>query len=237
MKRHRPLASWRLYVVVVLAGCSGQGPFNHAAPAEDVEFAKSYLALFAGRGRSRPSRWGWIRRDQGCANPPADHGDGGASSHPVNRTRCSSPARGRPRRRRYDVLSQFSPYPDRWVMADVIVISAQSRRGDQRGATAPVEGAPRAAQPVHVRGKGPAHALALVAALLVFAFVCGRSSRCCARRPRDELGMGDLRAARSGAPCFTFNWTTGAFNVVAARPSVARVSVQQTVTVRAADHL
>jgi len=213
VKRHRPLAFWPVLVVAaVVAGCNGQGLFNRPAPAEDVEFAKSYLALFGARafpaiemGMDPAIRDAQTRQRIMVLASVIPPGEPTSVQLAGSRSTTSGG----------DSTSYLTfeyQYPDRWVVADVIVFRhnhAAVIKGVQlRPLKEPLERLNR----FTFAGKGAAHAIALVAALLVFAFVVWTFVEVL-RSPAPALKWAWAIFVLLGVVRFTFNWTTGALNI------------------------
>jgi len=213
--RHRPLAFWpALLALVVMAGCSGQGLFSHAASAEDVEFAKSYLALFGARsfpaiemGMDPTIRDAQTRQRimlMASVIPPGE-------PKSVQLASSRSTASGG------DTTSYLTfqyEYPDRWVTADVVVYRHNHAAVIKGVQLHPLKEPLERLNRFTFVGKGPVHALALVVALLVFGFVLWTFVEALRSPAPGGLKWAWAIFVLLGVVRFTFNWTTGVLNIV-----------------------
>ena len=195
------------------AGCSGRSLFGSAPPSEDVEFAKSYLALFSLRsfpamemGMDPSLKDPKIRQkllQMASLFPPGQPTSvrliGSNFSRSGNTTTSS--------------LSFQYEYPGRWILADVVV--------ERQGQAPVVKG-------VHIQplrdsldrinrftfaSKGPAHYAALAVAGLILLFVLA-TFLLAVRTPAPSMKWGWALFVLVGVVRFAFNWTTGGLQVV-----------------------
>jgi len=214
VKTHRHLAFWSALLIVGLtAGCARPGLFNREAPSEDVEFAKAYLALFPRRalpalemGMDPAIRVPGMRAK--IAQMAAVFPAGEPTS--VRLVGSSSTSSGN------DTISNLTfqyQYPNRWVVADVIVARHNHAAVIKGVQVQPLREPLERVNRFTFAGKGPAHAVAMAAAVLVFAFVLW-TFVLAVRSPAPGLKWVWVAVVLLGVVRFTFNWTTGALTIV-----------------------
>jgi hypothetical protein len=208
--RRLPLRLW-VAAMVLAAGCGGL--FRHPAPAEDVDFAKAYLALFPAR-----------------ALPAIEMGMDPALKDPQMRAKIAKMAilfpPGPPTSIRVagststttgtDTTSTLTleyEYPDRWLLANV-VIGRHNHASVIKGVQVqPLKESLERLNRVTFAGKTPVHALALAVALLVLLFVLG-TFLVAARTPAPGMKWAWAALVLVGVVRFSFNWTTGMLSMV-----------------------
>jgi len=214
VRGYRRVALWLAAVALaVTAGCTGQGWFGHEAPAEDVEFAKSYIALFASRaypaiemGMDPTLKDPQIKlkiAQMASAFPP-----GPPTSVRVVRSLSTSSGGDTTS----NVTLQYE-YPGRWVVADVIVARHNHAAVIKGVQIQPVRESLDRLNRVTFAGKGPGHAIVLVVAALVFVFVLWTFGLAI-RTPAPGLKWAWAVFVLLGFFRFVFNWTAGTLTIV-----------------------
>lgn len=196
----------------MMAGCGGQGLFGRAAPAEDVEFAKSYLALFGARafpaiemGMDPSIRDAQTRQRimlMASVIPPGE-----PKSVQLAGSRSTSSGSDST-----SYLTFQYQYPDRWVAADVIVFRHNHAAVIKGVQLRPLKEPLQQLNRVTFAGKGVVHPILLLAALLVFGFVLWTFVQVL-RSPAPGMKWAWAIFVLLGVVRFTFNWTTGALNI------------------------
>lgn len=202
-----------LTLLALTAGCAGVTRSRNPAPAEDVDFARRYRALFGSRSWSAIE----MAMDPSLKDPqmrpkmmqmaslfPA----GEPVSAPliawnVNRSGGST----------ISSLSFEYQFADRWLLANVTV---------DRSGQAPVVKSVQiqalreslaTVNRVSLRGKGAAHYGAAATAIAVLLFVLF-TSVLAVRTPAPSMKWGWVLFVLVGVVRFAFNWTTGALTIV-----------------------
>jgi hypothetical protein len=213
MKRWCCALASLLLPLLLTAGCTGRSLFGGAPPAEDVEFAKGYLALFSSRsfpamemGMDPSLKDPKIRQkllQMASLFPPGEPSSVRLIGSNFNRSGNTTTSS----------LSFQYEYPGRWILADVVV--------ERQGQAPVVKG-------VHVQplrdsldrinrftfaGKGPAHYAAIAVAGLVLLFVF-YTFLLAIRTPAPSMKWAWALFVLVGIVRFAFNWTTGGVTIV-----------------------
>jgi hypothetical protein len=211
--RIAPRSLSRLVLILVLsAGCTGRLTGGGAAAAEDVDFAKRYLALF--QSRSFPAIE--MGMDPAVKDPQIRPKLlQMASVFPVGEptaVRLAGSSITRSGSTTTTSLSFEYEYSDRWVLAEVVV----ERKGQApviKGVhIQPLRESLERANRITLAGKGPAHYAAAAVAGIVLVFVfC--TFVLVIRTPAPSMKWGWAIFVLAGASRFAFNWTTGVLSV------------------------
>jgi hypothetical protein len=200
-------------VLSLTTGCTGRSLFGSAPPAEDIEFAKSYLALFSSRsfpamemGMDPSLKDPQIRAkllQMASLFPPGEPSSvrliGSNFSRSGNTTTSS--------------LSLQYEYPGRWILADVVV-ERQGQAPVVKGVhVQPLRDALDRINRFTFAGKGPMHYAALSVAGLILLFVL-YTFLLAIRTPAPSMKWAWALFVLVGIVRFAFNWTTGALSIV-----------------------
>ena len=213
MNRHRPLAWWSAVLALALAtGCATPRLFTRAAPAEDVEFARAYLALFPARayaaiemGMDPSIKTPEIRQKvmlMASIVPPGEPTS-------VTVVRSLSISSGN------DTTSSLTfqyQYPDRWIAADVDVYRHNHAPVIKHVQFRPLRSSLDQINRFTFAGKSPMHGVALAVALLMFGFVLWTFTLA-VRSPAPGMKWAWAAFVLVGIVRFTFNWSTGALTI------------------------
>jgi hypothetical protein len=205
---------WAVLVILVLTtGCTRSSLFRHAAPAEDVDFATEYLALFQSRsypaiemGMDPSLKDPQIRSklmQMASVFPPGPPTSmrviGSAAASSGNTTTSS--------------LTFQYEYPGRWILADVVVGRTNHAPVIKGVHIQPVKDSLDRLNRITLAGKGPAHYAATAVALLVLAFVF-YVFVLAIRTPAPAMQWAWALFVLVGVGQFAFNWTTGGVTIV-----------------------
>ena len=201
-----------LVILMLTAGCAGTAWFRKAPPAEDVEFARRYLALFGSRS------WAAIEMgmDPSLKDPQLRAKVTGMASLFPPREPTAVPLIGwnvsRSGSTTSSSLSFQYEFPERWLLANVVV----ERTGQApviksvqiHALREPLQRVNRAS----LAGKSRAHYAAAavagaVALFVLYAFVLA------IRTPAPGMKWAWVLFVIVGFVRFAFNWTTGTLTV------------------------
>jgi hypothetical protein len=210
--RIRPLAGL-LMVLALTTGCAGSAWFRNPAPAEDVDFARRYLALF--QSRSWPAIE--MAMDPSLKDPQMrTKVMQMASLFPPAEPLSAPLIAWNVKRSDKTITSSLSfeyEFPGRWVLANVVV-----ERSGQASVVKSVQiNALRESlatvNRVSLTGKGAAHYAAAAACIAVLLFVMF-TFILAVRTPAPSMKWAWAAFVLVGVVRFAFNWTAGTLTIV-----------------------
>jgi hypothetical protein len=202
-----------LLLLALTAGCTRLALFQRQAPAEDVDFAKRYLALF--QSRSYPAIE--MGMDPSLKDPQIrmkllQMASVFPAGEPTSVTLVGSKTSRSGNTSTSNLSFQYE-YPGRWILADVVV----ERKGQApvvKGVhIEPLRDSLDRVNRITLAGKGPAHYVAPVVAALVLLFVL-YTFVLAIRTPAPAMKWAWAIFVLVGVAQFAFNWTTGTLTIV-----------------------